>query len=645
MTEPSFTASELAAMRLPGLPTFANKVRVRAAREGWAFVERRTNGGIVRCYLLSALPTFAQVVISERERGVVEPSIGELAADVDSVPDSHRDIARERVRVVGRVEELVADGKGVLDAIATACEGTPHAPRTVRRWCETCRGRARAEWFGLLVPRWSTAAAAPKLADVHPAAFAFFRDDYLRASKPSYRACYRRTLATAEANGWTPIPSYSAMVRRFERDVPASTRILRREGRDALERVYPAQERTRDHLGALEAVTADGHKFDVLVRWPGIAEPVRVMMVAYQDLYSGKILSWRVGRSESFELARLALADLVTTYGIPEHVYLDNGRAWASKKMTGGAPTRHRFAIKEEDPEGIMLGLGVRVHWTTPYHGQSKPIERAFGDLCENVAKHPAFEGAYTGRNTVEKPANYGSRAVELADFLRVLTAQIREHNARGHREAKACAGRSFDETFAESYAARPITKPSEAQARLLLLAAEGVTVRHGTASLFLAGNRYWSDALIPLMGERVVARFDPDALKKGVHVYRVDGRYVGFADCVEAVGFDDMSAARDHLRRRRLWVKAQTKAAQLGQQFSAEELAAMHLRAQGAPEPPQSSRVVKAVFGSRVAQAPVVKMQREVDEQRERERLALEEDVGASDFEQLAKKRRAWGA
>ncbi|HOK71525.1 MAG TPA: hypothetical protein PLM83_08745, partial [Bacillota bacterium] len=34
------------------------------------------------------------------------------------------------------------------------------------------------------------------------------------------------------------------------------------------------------------------------------------------------------------------------------------------------------------------------VHWTTPYHGQSKPIERAWKTLCEEVSKHPKFAGA-----------------------------------------------------------------------------------------------------------------------------------------------------------------------------------------------------------------------------------------------------------
>uniref|UniRef100_UPI0039800C3B transposase domain-containing protein n=1 Tax=Salmonella sp. s54836 TaxID=3159673 RepID=UPI0039800C3B len=89
--------------------------------------------------------------------------------------------------------------------------------------------------------------------------------------------------------------------------------------------------------------------------------------------------------------------DVVERYGIPHHAWLDNGRGFASKLLTGGVANRYRFKVREEDPTGILVALGVQIHWATPYHGQAKPIERAFRDLCDRVAKHPAFAGAYTG--------------------------------------------------------------------------------------------------------------------------------------------------------------------------------------------------------------------------------------------------------
>ena len=47
---------------------------------------------------------------------------------------------------------------------------------------------------------------------------------------------------------------------------------------------------------ALEGVNADCHKIDVFVMWPGVEKPMRPQIVGFQDLYSNKILAWRVDR-------------------------------------------------------------------------------------------------------------------------------------------------------------------------------------------------------------------------------------------------------------------------------------------------------------------------------------------------------------
>ncbi|QRY97116.1 DDE-type integrase/transposase/recombinase [Sphingomonas paucimobilis] len=153
----------------------------------------------------------------------------------------------------------------------------------------------------------------------------------------------------------------------------------------------------------MEAVNIDGHKFDVFCRWPD-GRIGRPMMVTIQDIYSRKILAWRVDESESALSTRLVFADLFTTWGIPKACLMDNGRAFASKTITGGAKTRFRFKIKDEEPTGVLTALGIAIHWATPYRGQSKPIERAFRDLCDTIAKHPALAGAYTGNKPDAKP-------------------------------------------------------------------------------------------------------------------------------------------------------------------------------------------------------------------------------------------------
>ena len=361
--------------------------------------------------------------------------------------------------------------------------------------------------------------------------------------------------------------------------------------------MYPAQERTRGHFHALEAVNADGHKWDVFVRWPD-GEIGRPLMVAFQDLYSGKLLAWRCDRSENKEATRLAFGDLVEEFGIPDHCWLDNGRAFASKWISGGTPNRYRFKVLDEEPLGLLTQLGVRVHWTTPYAGQSKPIERMFRDFATDTAKHPRFAGAYTGNNPLAKPENYRATAVPLDVFLATLGEAVAEHNARGGRRTAVCNGRSFDDAFAESYARAPIRRATGAQRRLWLLAAQAVGTSRRDGSITLLDNRFWAPFLSEIRGSRVSVRFDPGCLQADLHVYALDGRYLGAAPCIEAVGFDDIAKAQAHARARNAWMRAQRTMLDAERRLSISDVAAM-LPAPATPPPAPETKVVRLVTGN----------------------------------------------
>ncbi|WP_345779457.1 transposase domain-containing protein [Thermomonas sp. S9] len=60
--------------------------------------------------------------------------------------------------------------------------------------------------------------------------------------------------------------------------------------------------------------------FDLRVQLPSgtVGRPV---LVAWQDIYSGKILAWRVAETLSSHLVQTTFGDVVERYGIPEHAY------------------------------------------------------------------------------------------------------------------------------------------------------------------------------------------------------------------------------------------------------------------------------------------------------------------------------------
>ena len=596
-----FSAADLAAENLPGMPDTASGISMKAQTSGWPTRPREGRGGGVE-YPLAALPILAQSALALREARAPEPVAGR-GEWLDRQTEKAKARARRKVEALEAVRALALSGQTKVLAMQLVAHQMQVTVSTLYNWEGAIKFEARTDWMPLLAPKH---VGGGREAECSDEAWDMLRADWLRLERPSFTSCYRRLVAAAAERGWT-LPAARTLERRLLA-LPTAVQVVAREGVDALKRMYPAQARDRSVFHALEAVNADGHKWDVFVKWPDgtIGRP---LMVAFQDLYSGKFLSWRIDRSENKECVRLAFGDMVNEFGIPDHCYLDNGRSFASKWLTAGVRNRFRFKIRDEDPVGIFTQLGVQIHWTTPYAGQSKPIERAFGDLARDLAKHPRFAGAYVGNSPMAKPENYGSSAVPLDVFIQVIGEGIAEHNARQGRKATVCAGRSFDATFAESYAISAIRKAAPEHRRLWLLAAENVLVGRRDGAIELLGNRYWAEFLHQQMGDRVVIRFDPETLQDDLHVYRLDGAYLGAAPCVAAVGFNDVNAARLHNQARKAWIRGAKDMAAAERKMTLDQIAAM------APEPAATTAPETKVVRLQTLGATALKPRAEVDE------------------------------
>lgn len=606
MTREWHSAAELAGMRLPGLPHTRQGIDgvaeagdwLRPAWRGVSWRPREGRGGGVEFHV-SVLPAAAQAALLLRQREEAAPPTARGDAGwawFERLPAAKQAAARTRLEALEAVVALTANGIGRVAAMQEVARLRDVRLSTLYAWAKLVEGRARADWLPALAPHH--AGRSGDRVECSPEAWEMLRADFLRPEQPSFAACHRRLLAVAAQRGWQ-VPAARTLERRLA-DIPEAVRVLARGGTEALKRMMPAQQRDRAALHALQLVNADGHTWDVFVRWPdgSIGRPV---MLAFQDVYSGKILSWRVDRSENRETFRLCFGDLVEQWGIPDACVLDNSRTFASKWMTGGAPNRFRFKVREDEPLGIMTELGIAIHWATPYHGQAKPIERAFRDFAGDVAKHPAFAGAYTGNSPAAKPANHGSASVPLPDFLAVIGREIIAHNARAGRTGGICHGRSFDDVWAESYARAPIRHASAAQRRLWLLAAERQLASRTDGSLTLLGNRYWAAFLHGHRGERLTVRFDPAALHAPLHVYRGDGAYLGAADCIEAVGFLDAGAARRHAQAQKALLRGVRMQLEAERTLSIRDVAAL---LPDAPAPaPVERKIIRPVFGNTALQ------------------------------------------
>lgn len=622
-----FTASELAEQRLPGIPQTKRKVTLRAKEEAWARDPAKcravkVQGGTAYEYHVSLLPMAAQKELVRRGAltagdgrtaagandnsnitPLESPTNGHKWAAFEALPAIRKAEAGKRLAVIQAVEALVSLGTNKTRAIQIIGDEHGASPASINSWFSFIRGVAPCDRLPHLAPQTK---GGGKVADIDPILWEIYRSDWLRFEKPTHASCFWRVERIAKARGLA-IPSAKTFQRKLEREVAPAVIIACREGRERVSQIIPAQIRTVANLHALHTVNIDGHVWDVRVEFPD-GEIGRPVMVGIQDVFSRKLLSWRVDKTESAVLTRLAFADLFKNFGIPVGCVLDNGRAFASKWITGGAATRFRFKVREDDPQGLLTALGIQTHWATPYHGQAKPIERYWRQVCNLIATGPDFAGAYTGNSTLTKPENYGSRAIPLAEFERVIAREIAAVNAKLGRRTEMARGGSYDATFAASIAAgAPVGRATDAQMRLALLAADRLFADRKTGAITFAGNRYWAEGMVRHAGTRLTIRFDPDNLHSCVFAYDAEDRLIGELPIWEASGFGDIAAAKKQAKLVGDHRKAVRAAVQAEGRLEAAEIARAlaDLGSIDAPETaPQVLRPVRVTRGRTAAAA-----------------------------------------
>lgn len=600
-----YSVAELLTLKLLSLPKTHKGILDKAKRENWNSRKRDGKGGGVEYAVKSMQEDVQAEIVVKLGKSAVKnlPVLAEESAPVDAQllwatyeqgTAKQQQKAQMKLGIMFAVAELVNGGVKILDALALVChkhnqDGEKSVTvSALKSWWYQVKDADRSLWLPLLMDSYG-AHSESREAAFTPEAWAFFRADYFRNERPQFGSCYERLKRAASANGWV-IPSPSSIKRKILREIPKTHQTYLRDGTYALSRMYPSLIRTVAGIEAMEWVNGDGYKHNVWVRWHN-GHIIRPKTWLWQDVRTRKILAYRCDESENTNMIRLALLDVVNKYGIPKHLTIDNTKAAANKKMTGGVKNRYRFKVREDEVQGIIPALGIQLHWTTVRYGrgrgQAKPIERAFshGGLGELVDKHPLLAGYHAGDNALDKPDNYqGNKAgVDYESFILALEEGIQMFNERQDRATEICQGKlSFNQAFERDYAVAEKRWATPEQLRYLLTLHEEVTLKeNGTFTLKAGGevqglrNRYEAYELIGTKHKKVVVRYDPNNLHNAVWVYSLDGSYLAEAHCTVDAAFGDTIAAQDHSRKEREFVRHTQKAAKAAQDMAIQEAAA----------------------------------------------------------------------
>jgi putative transposase len=579
---------------------------MRADREGWSFKEETGRGGIRRVYQVNSLPTELQAALALMavpadlmptiDAGVLVSYDREALYVVHAQRPEHlRETGARRAAIVRQVKALQPRFtlQVALNQVGIANE---EKPRTIERWIYAVKDYHEADWHVALTPAYK---GSKKTAEIAEEGWDWIVGHYLTRKQPTLKESYRRLRETANKNNWN-IPSIDTVSRRLE-EIPLPTRVLLREGEEALAKLYPPQRRDKTVFAAGEAVTGDGLKFDNLwVMWPDGELLNTSTGWFWGDIRTAKILAYRLAKTENTDLFRLATYDL-TGICRPSFAWVDNTVVAANKAMTGRSGNRHRFHDKENDPIGLLQHIGMEVRFTNPDKVMgspgAKPIERSFGigGIHEMVAKSPRLKGKGFSRAT----------AIPYALFAEIVAEEVQRFNARPNRRSAVCGGKlSYDEAFAQSFQAATVVKLSDSQRQILLLMPEVVRAnkRSGEISLKagrgpMGRNRFWSEALLDHMGEELIAYFDPENIAGNpVSVYTLDGRFLCTADHLGDVAFNDTTQAREWAKNKSRFVKATKLAGKADQRMNELEVAATYPAAAEAPAVPQPG-VVRGNF------------------------------------------------
>ncbi|CAI9120427.1 transposase domain-containing protein [Brytella acorum] len=369
--------------------------------------------------------------------------------------------------------------------------------------------------------------------------------------------------------------------------------------------------RTIAHLQAMQIVNLDGRQADFFVRWNDgtVSRPI---VIAIQDVHSRMMLGWRFAKTEDSDTTKAVILDVIDRYGIFDELRTDNGRAFTSKKIAGGAGHRFRgkkTASNTEEIRGILAWIGCKFGTSKPAHGQSKPIERGFRDVAEQIDARFEFKGAYCGHRPDAKPEDFTGAPIAIDDAEAIYNRELREHNERAGRRTEMGKGKkSFETVFNESFKHRIRKCLTAAQRRYFLYDRALLKPNKDTGALKSKGFTWWSrdhqDVLLQNSHRKVAVLFDPSDRSKPVMVLDTDGNLLVEAlPCLEKGRFDDTKDARQVARANAQIKKADQKALKARGLKTMTELAAIQKRVHASKplpvEPVSEINVTAPVFGA----------------------------------------------
>jgi len=422
----------------------------RAQKENWISRDYKTGktGAKKKQYDIKSIPEDITLKLLAKSDKITDKNVCETG--IENATTRNKKIAYIRSIILSEYERLnvslfefillynlgkICSAQNLREVYAQLSEPT------VSRWIA---GKSQSGLDGLVCKYQKTTNGAGEKT-LNEAERKFLFDNFFTTKRLAMKKVYRMFKEKFPGND----VSYTT-IKRYFNEFPPAVHLMKRFGSKSYnDKINPYVERDRTLYKVMQLITSDHHKFDCMVRDGDSV--FRPWITAFQDFNSRKIMGVVISKkTPSSNKVLLSLMRVITKYGLPDAVYFDNGKDYKSKKLNG-------FDIRINDEEirvqGILQRLGIDVLFATPYHGQSKPIERWFGTLAGDFSKTmPGYVGSNTAETLEEHKSYYKkvlpSIKMTFEEFEKIVTDYIEKWNETW--EHSGLGGKTPNQVFEE---------------------------------------------------------------------------------------------------------------------------------------------------------------------------------------------------
>lgn len=607
MTEAYVTLSEAAELEMVGYETMKKRIQRRPEKFRITMGQRDSGGKEQVMVAVSSLSRKAAAAYKERERlkaaaELQDPEAGGTAAedpdppwyageDPDWYMQHHKKEWYQAMELGNTVREFLAyDERGRSEYAETfAQERLGKGKRTLYRytkayleagaWADRMHKEdgGNYDFFRILC-----LCRKPKEAGTFPSFTPevrqaikniWFNEEFAR-NQGTREMLYGKLEALRDINRWEKIPSYQSVVRYInhlmeDEHMRNAWYLASRGEREYRNKVMVKGERNTRDLMVMQVVMGDEHTFDCWVAYThpnGKVSAIKPHLAAWVDIRSRMILGDVMCKDANSDILKQSLLKLLyhDAGSVPQYIYIDNGKDYTAKGMTGYARNDRQRLAFDDTAKGFYRSIGIEdYHRSLPYYAWTKgEIERFFRTVCDQFSRWcTSYTGTLTGSKTSAKVEKDVAGMLErgelmtMEEFYAAWTKWLHEVYMKKTHSGLKDQGEEYTTPegcfeHAERYE-KPL--PPKSYATLLMMQSERRFVKN--TGIRLEGMSYRSDELCAYINSYVDIKYDPHDMRT-IYVFR-DGKQVCEAYAQELLTFAsehgvEQKALKEHLARQK---------------------------------------------------------------------------------------------